>query len=102
MHFLFILPMAYSIQGHISYILEANSKRPIREKKKINRKRSKLFKEIEWADLFSLRPKIFHIQFSSLCFQINSNERSCLHSMPKVIIKTKRKMIILCKEECYK
>ena len=42
MHFLFILPMAYSIQGHISYILEANSKRPIREKKKINRKRSKL------------------------------------------------------------
>ena len=24
--------MAYSVHGHISYILEANSKRPIREK----------------------------------------------------------------------
>ena len=26
--------MAYSIHGHISYILEANSKRPIRKKRK--------------------------------------------------------------------
>ena len=48
MHFLFILPMAYSIQGHISYILEANSKRPIREKR--IRKRSKVMLK-KWNEL---------------------------------------------------
>lgn len=32
--------MAYLIHGHISYIFEVNSKKPIREKKKIKRKQS--------------------------------------------------------------
>lgn len=36
------IPMTYTIHAHISYILEANSKRPIREKKNRISKRSKL------------------------------------------------------------
>ena len=48
MHFLFILPMDYSIQGHISYILEANSKRAIREKR--IRKRCKVMLK-KWNEL---------------------------------------------------
>ena len=44
-------PMAYSIQGDISHILEASSKRPIREKKNSKTKRN-YAEEIEWADFF--------------------------------------------------
>ena len=41
--------MAYSIHGHISYILETNSKRPIRAKKIRNRN---YVEEIECDDFF--------------------------------------------------
>ena len=47
-----VLPsMAYSINGHISYILEANSKRLIRENKKRNRS---YVEKIEWGVAFFL------------------------------------------------
>ena len=80
--------MAYSIHSHISYIIEDNSKRSIRKKKRI-RKRSYV-EEIEWADFFVVVVvvclffliKIFgNIQLSFMCFQNNSNKRYCLHSM---------------------
>ena len=41
--------MSYSIYGHISYILEANSKKSITNKKK---KKNMNVEEIEWADFF--------------------------------------------------
>ena len=41
--------LQYSIHGHISYILEANSKRPIREKKIRNKS---YVEEIERGDFF--------------------------------------------------
>ena len=50
--------MEYSIYGYISYILETNLKKRIREKKKRNRKRSYV-EEIECADFFSFLAKIF-------------------------------------------
>ena len=83
--------MAYLIHSHISYILEANSKRPIREKKKTNRKQSKaVLKKLNRLTFFSFLTKIFHnILFSSLCFQNNYDKNHCLHSMPKVNNKTK-------------
>ena len=65
--------MAYSIPDHISYILEADSKRPIREKKMRN---ISYTEEIEWSDIFSFLTKIFHnTLFSSLCFQTNNNKK---------------------------
>ena len=48
--------MAYSIRGHISYILEANFKRPIMKKV---RNRS-FVEEIEGGDFSSFLTKIFH------------------------------------------
>ena len=51
--------MEYSIYGHISYILEINPKKRIREKKKRNRKLGYV-EEIEWAYFFSFLAKIFH------------------------------------------
>ena len=81
--------MAYSVHGHISYILEVNSKRSIWEKKKRNRKQSSA-EEIDCVDsFFSFLTKIFHIYYSPLYFQNNDNLRYCLHSIPKVSNKTK-------------
>ena len=48
--------MAYAIYGPISYILEADSKRPVWEKKKIE---YEVAEEIEWANFFSFLAKIF-------------------------------------------
>ena len=65
--------MAYSIHSHISYILEADSKRLVREKKMRN---ISYIEEIEWSDIFSFLIKIFHnTLFSSLCFQTNNNKK---------------------------
>ena len=45
--------MAYSIQGHISYILEANSERPTGENKKRKEKRSKvMLKKLKGLSFF--------------------------------------------------
>ena len=52
------ISMTYSTHGHISYILAANSKRPIRKKKK--KTKYSYVEEIEWADFFSFLTKIFH------------------------------------------
>ena len=48
--------MDYSIHGHISYILEANSKRPISKMVR----NSSFVEEIEWGDFLSFLTKIFH------------------------------------------
>ena len=55
--------MAYSIHGHISYILGVNSKRPIREKVK-NRS---FVQQIEWCEFFSFLTKIFHNKSFFIC-----------------------------------
>ena len=52
--------MTYSIHGHISYILEVNSKRPIREKTKEVENEKNYVEEIECADFFPFLTKIFH------------------------------------------
>ena len=74
--------MAFSKHGHISSILEANSKRPIREKNIRNRS---YVEEIESGDFFPFLAKIFHnTQFSYLYFETSNNKRYCLHSIPNV------------------
>ena len=75
---------AYSIDGHISYILEANSKRPIMEKKELENE-VKLCWRNWMCWFFSFLTKTFdNIWFSFTCFQDNNNKRYCLYSMRKV------------------
>ena len=44
--------MAYSIHGHVSYILEANSKMSIRQKEKNYKTKYSYVEEVERADFF--------------------------------------------------
>ena len=71
------------------FLHSRGQKKPIREKKKRNRKRSKdMLKKLNETIFFLYYQKISYFSFF-FCFQSNSNKRYCLHSVPKVSNKTK-------------
>ena len=104
--------MAYSIHGYISYILEANSKRPIKEKRK---EIKVMLKKLNGVIFFLFQQKYFIMHNFFLCaFKLMMIKSivyiQCKRWVIKLSFKRKalgeyflchKKKIVLCKEEFY-